>query len=107
VGLLHFWFRYSGNPGEEKIDAFLGFPPDPQALRTQQIGHVLLNSALDRPWSQYFQIPPDFVVKHQVIDIVDVIFPLIWRRNLVKPCGRNPKSRCESLAPSAAHPFTT
>jgi NitT/TauT family transport system substrate-binding protein len=39
---------------EGHIDAFLGFPPDPQELRTQQIGHVLLNSALDRPWSQYF-----------------------------------------------------
>jgi NitT/TauT family transport system substrate-binding protein len=39
---------------EGQIDAFLGFPPDPQELRTQQIGHVLLNSALDRPWSQYF-----------------------------------------------------
>ena len=37
-----------------KIDAFLGFPPVPQELRAQQIGHVLLNSAVDRPWSQYF-----------------------------------------------------
>jgi NitT/TauT family transport system substrate-binding protein len=39
---------------EGQIDAFLGFPPDPQELRAKQIGHVLLNSALDRPWSQYF-----------------------------------------------------
>ena len=37
-----------------KIDAFLGFPPVPQELRAQQIGHVLVNSAVDRPWSQYF-----------------------------------------------------
>ena len=37
-----------------KVDAFLGFPPDPQQLRGQQIGRVILNSALDRPWSQYF-----------------------------------------------------
>ena len=37
-----------------KIDAFLGFPPDPQELRAKGIGHVVLNSALDRPWSQYF-----------------------------------------------------
>jgi len=37
-----------------KIDAFLGFPPDPQELRARKIGHVLLNSAIDRPWSQYF-----------------------------------------------------
>jgi NitT/TauT family transport system substrate-binding protein len=39
---------------EGKIDAFLGFPPVPQDLRAQQIGHVLVNSAVDRPWSQYF-----------------------------------------------------
>jgi NitT/TauT family transport system substrate-binding protein len=37
-----------------QIDAFLGFPPVPQELRAQQIGHVLVNSAVDRPWSQYF-----------------------------------------------------
>ncbi|HSA83184.1 MAG TPA: ABC transporter substrate-binding protein [Geminicoccaceae bacterium] len=39
---------------EGKIDAFLGFPPAPQALRDRNIGHVILNSAVDRPWSQYF-----------------------------------------------------
>ena len=39
---------------EGKIDAFLGFPPQPQELRAKQIGHVIVNSALDRPWSQYF-----------------------------------------------------
>ena len=39
---------------EGKIDAFLGFPPEPQELRARKIGHVVLNSAVDRPWSQYF-----------------------------------------------------
>jgi NitT/TauT family transport system substrate-binding protein len=39
---------------EGKIDAYLGFPPDPQALRAKQIGHVIVNSTVDRPWSQYF-----------------------------------------------------
>ena len=39
---------------EGRIDAFLGFPPDPQELRAKKIGRVLLNSAVDRPWSQYF-----------------------------------------------------
>src|SRR6266446_1143666 len=39
---------------EGKIDAFLGFPPEPQELRAKGIGHVLVNSAVDRPWSQYF-----------------------------------------------------
>ena len=37
-----------------KIDAFLGFPPDSQELRAKKVGRVLLNSAIDRPWSQYF-----------------------------------------------------
>jgi NitT/TauT family transport system substrate-binding protein len=39
---------------EGKIDAFLGFPPQPQDLRARQIGHVIVNSTVDRPWSQYF-----------------------------------------------------
>ena len=36
------------------IDAYLGFPPDPQELRARRIGHVVVNSTIDRPWSQYF-----------------------------------------------------
>jgi len=39
---------------EGKIDAFMCFPPVPQELRARQIGHVVLNSSVDRPWSQYF-----------------------------------------------------
>jgi len=39
---------------EGKIDAFLGFPPEPQELRARNIGRVIVDSALDRPWSQYF-----------------------------------------------------
>ena len=37
-----------------KIDAFMGFPPEPQELRAKKIGHVVVNTTLDRPWSQYF-----------------------------------------------------
>jgi len=37
-----------------QVDAFLGFPPEPQELRAQKIGRVIVNSALDRPWSQYY-----------------------------------------------------
>jgi len=37
-----------------KIDAFLGFPPQPQELRAKKVGHVIVNSMLDKPWSQYF-----------------------------------------------------
>jgi len=39
---------------EGKIDAFLGFPPEPQELRARRAGHVILSTAVDRPWSQYF-----------------------------------------------------
>jgi NitT/TauT family transport system substrate-binding protein len=37
-----------------KVEAFLGFPPDTQDLRARHIGQVVLNSASDQPWSQYF-----------------------------------------------------
>ena len=56
--------------GQGKIDAFLGFPPDPQELRARKIGHVLVNSNVDRPWSQYFccmvAAHREFVRKHPV-----------------------------------------
>jgi NitT/TauT family transport system substrate-binding protein len=50
------------HPGEEsmallaagKVDAFLGFPPEPQELRAKKIGQLVLNTATDKPWSQYF-----------------------------------------------------
>jgi NitT/TauT family transport system substrate-binding protein len=48
-----------------KVDAFLGFPPEPQRLRAQGVSHVIVNSAQDRPWSQYFccmlMANPEFV----------------------------------------------
>jgi NitT/TauT family transport system substrate-binding protein len=39
---------------EGRIDAWLATPPDPQELRARRIGHVVVNSVTDRPWSQYF-----------------------------------------------------
>ena len=38
---------------DDAIDAFLTFPPWAQELRARKTGRVILNSALDRPWSQY------------------------------------------------------
>ena len=53
-----------------KIDAYLGFPPEPQELRAKQIGHVVVNSTVDRPWSQYFCCMVagnrEFVRKHPI-----------------------------------------
>jgi NitT/TauT family transport system substrate-binding protein len=37
-----------------EVDAFLGFPPEPQELRARKIGRVILNLGTDQPWSQYF-----------------------------------------------------
>ena len=55
---------------EGKVDAYLGFPPDPQELRALKIGHVVVNSAVDRPWSQYFCCMAmghrEFVKKHPI-----------------------------------------
>jgi NitT/TauT family transport system substrate-binding protein len=55
---------------EGKVDAYLGFPPDPQELREKNIGHVVVNSSVDRPWSQYFCCfviaNRDFVRRHPV-----------------------------------------
>lgn len=39
---------------EGKADAFFGFAPQPQELRAKKIGHVLINTTEDKPWSQYF-----------------------------------------------------
>ena len=51
-----------------KIDACLGFPPEAQQARARSIGHVILNGAVDRPWSEYFCClltgNPNFVRKH-------------------------------------------
>jgi NitT/TauT family transport system substrate-binding protein len=55
---------------EGKIDAFLAAPPDAQEFRTKQIGHVVVNSMTDRPWSQYFCCMVagnrEFIQKHPV-----------------------------------------
>ena len=51
-----------------EVDAFMGFPPEPQELRTKKIGHVVVNTTTDKPWSQYFccmvLANRDFVRKH-------------------------------------------
>jgi NitT/TauT family transport system substrate-binding protein len=53
------WIPFgSGDPkdllADDKIDAFMTFPPWAQEMRALRTGHVILNSSADRPWSQYF-----------------------------------------------------
>ena len=70
--------RWEPHPPEEamrllaagQVEAVAGFPPVPQELRAQGIGHLVLSTATDRPWSQYFccmvGAHRDFVRKHPV-----------------------------------------
>ena len=39
---------------DAQIDAYLALPPRSQELRAKKIGHVLINSTVDRPWRDYF-----------------------------------------------------
>jgi NitT/TauT family transport system substrate-binding protein len=52
------------------IDAFMSVPPEAQELRARRMGHVILNSTLDRPWSQYYCCMlagnQDYVRRHPV-----------------------------------------
>ena len=55
---------------EGKVDAVLGFPPDPQLMKLRKIGVQLIDTAVDKPWSQYFCCMAignrDFVVKNPI-----------------------------------------
>ncbi len=54
--------RWVTHPGPEavrllaegKIDAFMSVPPEAQELRAKKIGRLVVNTSVDRPWSQYF-----------------------------------------------------
>ena len=53
------WVAMGGLSGknvfaEGKADAFLAFAPEPQKLRARKVGHVIVDTAQDKPWSQYF-----------------------------------------------------
>ena len=37
-----------------KVDVFVGNPPESLELRARHIGHVIVKTVVDRPWSQYF-----------------------------------------------------
>ena len=39
---------------EGKLDAYLAAPPQVQELHARKTGHVILRTAVDKPWSQYF-----------------------------------------------------
>jgi NitT/TauT family transport system substrate-binding protein len=52
------WVTSSAVPPMElfadgQVDAFIAFPPEPQELRARKVGRVILNTATDKPWSDY------------------------------------------------------
>lgn len=53
-----------------QIDAFLGFPPEPQEALARRIGHSILDTNVDHPWSQYYCCmlagTTDFVGKYPI-----------------------------------------
>jgi len=55
---------------EGNIDAVPTFPPDAQEFRARRIGRVIVNTATDPPWSQYFCCMVagnrDFVRQHPI-----------------------------------------
>jgi NitT/TauT family transport system substrate-binding protein len=55
---------------EQHVDAYIAAPPIAQELGAKKIGHVVVNSSVDHPWSQYFCCVVsghrEFVQKHPV-----------------------------------------
>lgn len=55
---------------EGRVDAFLGFAQQPHQVRAVGVGRTLINTTLDRPWSQYFcclaAAHRDFTRRHPV-----------------------------------------
>jgi NitT/TauT family transport system substrate-binding protein len=53
-----------------KVDALMASPPRAQEARARKLGHVIVSTVMDRPWSQYFCClmagHRDFVRRHPV-----------------------------------------
>ena len=70
------WITGSGGDAKDqfasgKADAFMGFAQEPAELRARNVGRVILNTAQDRPWSQYYccvvLANRDFVARHPIV----------------------------------------
>ena len=83
---------------EGKIDAFLAVPPEPQDLRARKIGRTILDTAIDRPLSQYFCCmlagSAEYVGKYPVAT-KRVMRALLKAVDL---CASNPKMAARQLA---------
>lgn len=83
---------------EGKIDAFLATAPEQQELRARKIGHTILDTAFDRPWSQYYCCMlagnADYVTKYPVAT-KRVLRAILKAIDL---CATDPKYAVERLA---------
>ena len=82
---------------EGRVDAVELVPPNSQELRARKIGRVILNNAVDRPWSQYFCCMlgghRDFVRKNPVAT-KRVIRAMLKANDL---CSKEPESSAKQL----------
>lgn len=82
---------------EGKIDGFMSFPPEPQELLAKNVGHLLVDTNVDRPWSQYFCCMivgnTDFVKKNPVA--TKRALRAILKANDI--CARDPELAMQAL----------
>ena len=86
-----------------KVDAFLAFPVQPQDMRARKIGRVILNTTVDRPWSEYFccmiAANRDFVTQHPVA-IKRVLRAMLKATDI---CAREPERAARFLVARATN----
>jgi NitT/TauT family transport system substrate-binding protein len=80
-----------------EVDAVELVPPASQELRARKIGHVIVNNAVDRPWSDYFCCmlggQRDFVRKNPVA-VKRVIRAMLKANDL---CAKQPENSAKFL----------
>jgi NitT/TauT family transport system substrate-binding protein len=89
---------------EGKADAFVGFAQEPPELRAKKIGHMILSTAQDRPWSQYFccmvVANPNFVHRYPIAT-KRVLRAILKGADL---CAAEPQSAARFLADKLYEP---
>ena len=87
-----------------KADAYLAFAPQGYTLREKKAGRVILNTAIDRPWSQYFCC---MVVRHRQFVAK---YPIATKRALraflkaTDLCDRDPQRAARMLVDRGFEP---
>jgi NitT/TauT family transport system substrate-binding protein len=83
-----------------KIDTYLSGEPEPLKLRDEKVGHVIVNTAFDKPWSDYFCCMiagrADYVAKNPVAT-KRVLRAILQSADL---CSTRPQLAADRLAAS-------